>query len=205
MRSVTTTVYNVNELPPKVQNQVITRNRVINITEDWERPILDDFTAIAEILGVSLSPDEPKFTGFYCQGDGASFTGTWMYNADWSRQLEDYDPAEYEPYDIGECLEGIALEYNHVWLHLDRSPHTRHFHDKTVTITDNECLASGGGVTAIPADTQEQLLYQLRRLMRWYYRRLEAEHDYITSDEAVTKTLLDYKLEFLANGEPYND
>jgi hypothetical protein len=205
MRTITTTVYRVDELKPDVRQRVVNEHRLINLNHDWYDAVYDDFTVIAEILGVSLNIGEPKFSGFSSQGDGASFTGTWSYNTQWHKQLTDHAPADTDLHEIGAALEGIALDYDATaWVRLDRTRFTHYVHEKTVTITESECVTSGGDVAFLPVDAEEQILYQLRRLMQWLYQQLQNEYDYLTSDEAIIETLTAHDYEFLADGTIYH-
>jgi hypothetical protein len=65
--------YSFDELPKEAKEKAIEKNRDINIEyTEWYEPIIDDFEYAMEKLG--LTDVEVEFTGFYSQGDGASFT-----------------------------------------------------------------------------------------------------------------------------------
>lgn len=70
--------YSFDELSPEAQKKALENYRDINTDyEDWADPIIEGFIEdMLEKFGVDISRDEIYYTGFYSQGDGASFKGT---------------------------------------------------------------------------------------------------------------------------------
>ena len=65
--------YSFDELPKEVKEKALENNRYINVEyTEWHEPVVEDFEYAMEELG--LKDVEVEFTGFYSQGDGASFT-----------------------------------------------------------------------------------------------------------------------------------
>jgi len=65
--------YSFDELPKEVKEKALENNRYINVEyTEWYEPVVEDFEYAMEELG--LKDVEVEFTGFYSQGDGASFT-----------------------------------------------------------------------------------------------------------------------------------
>lgn len=80
--------YTIDELPAAIRSDVIERERSYeheHIHEDWYEDTFDSIKAELEELG--LHDIEIEFTGFYSQGDGASFTAD-LYSEDKNSFIE---------------------------------------------------------------------------------------------------------------------
>ena len=65
--------YSFEELSPEAKENAIEQNRDINTDHsDWHDPVIEGFEEDMKKLG--LDDIEVRYTGFYSQGDGASFT-----------------------------------------------------------------------------------------------------------------------------------
>ena len=172
-------------------------HRDINANYDWWDSIYDDFSSVCDILGIALDQNEPCFSGFCSQGDGASWTGQYVAR----NHVATYDTApvairEYAPHD--EVLHSIADElcllariYGPVWARVTR--HNAHYvHDMTMSVGEWDYLddVSVADVDFVILEhIEDTLKAQFRALARWLYKSLEAEYDYRTSDEAVAESL----------------
>lgn len=65
--------YTFDQLSDKLKEEAIDRNRDINIFDDWHEFVIDSF--VEDLAEEGVDTDDVQFTGFYSQGDGASFTG----------------------------------------------------------------------------------------------------------------------------------
>ena len=87
-RIIETVVYGIDELSDRAKDAARSWYRQVGLHDEWYDFVYEDFETICRILGVTLatSPvrlygggtrDEPQvnFTGFWNQGDGASFYG----------------------------------------------------------------------------------------------------------------------------------
>tara|TARA_R110000822_G_scaffold170176_3_gene310066 strand:+ start:73 stop:663 length:591 start_codon:yes stop_codon:yes gene_type:complete len=176
---------------------VIDAHRYTNVDYDWWDFVYEEFHHICDILGIALDKNEPSFSGFDSQGDGASWTGRYVARS----HVATYDTApvairEYAPQD--EALHSIADElcllariYGPVWARVTR--HSTHYvHDMTMSVGEWDYLddVSVDDVDfAILERIEETLEAQFRALACWLYERLEAEYDFHTSDEAVAEAL----------------
>ena len=70
------------KLPEDLQQKVIDKNRNINVDDyDWFDTTKSDFHTDLETLG--FYNIDSQFSGFWSQGDGASFTGSYEYAKGW--------------------------------------------------------------------------------------------------------------------------
>ena len=75
MREITIKVYSFNELSKEVQEEVIEKHRLIHTAySDWHQFVIEEWKGRLKEIGFLNA--EICFSGFYNQGDGASFTAT---------------------------------------------------------------------------------------------------------------------------------
>ena len=171
--------------------------------------MVDDFSNICRILGVDLGVNEPRFRGFYSQGDGASWAGTYrperldfvshthvpVYDRA-PAEIRSYAPQDGELHRIADELCLLARIYYPTFADVSRI-HDRYAHEMTMHLSSTEPYVGGGWVDwsdleapdEIICTVEDTLLDLFRDLARWLYRQLETEYDYLTSDEAVAETL----------------
>jgi hypothetical protein len=190
----------------KYSEDFIDKHRDINVDYEWWDSTYDDFKRVCEILGIELDAREPCFSGFWSQGDGASWTGKYRAQGLGYAGLErlaTYDQApakirEHAPED--ETLHSIADElcllgriYHPVYAKVERPYGGNYVHSNTMHVTEweyyDEEIGFEGVDTEIAHHIEETLIAQFRALAGWLYGKLEDEHDYLTSDEAVIETL----------------
>ena len=190
MKTVTVSVYEIIELNDKAIQTAIENHRDINVDHDWWQNVYEDFKSICEILGVET--DDIEFAMF-CQGSGASFTGTYQYKSDALDKIKEYAPNDEKLHAIadalhacGECSATINRQAHH-------SSHensvTIYVYDKDGDYAENE--------------TQDAVIDALRNLMRWLFKSLEEDYEYLTSDEAVVDTIDANAYTFTENGERF--
>lgn len=73
MRIIETKIYPFSELPPKSQQKVCDDYR--ENLHGWDFGTMEDAKQIAVYLGIVNC--DIAYSGFWSQGDGASFTGSW--------------------------------------------------------------------------------------------------------------------------------
>lgn len=184
-------------------------HRDINVDHDWYDSVFDDFRQICKILGIEIDAEEPRFSGFWSQGDGASWTGAYRalrYDLLKGCYIPRYDiapveirqhaPLDTELHRIADELSFLARIYTPTFAAVRRY-RDRYVHEMTMTLHDSEPYSEGeycdwgdlGLATDVVDMIEETLIGLFRDLARWLYRQLENEYDYLTSDEAVADTL----------------
>ena len=179
----TVELFSFAELSEVVQNEVINENRYMLVEYDnWFEYQKEDFHQILELLG--FSNISSSFSGFYNQGDGASFTATWdaaniVNNPEKWQSLKAFE--YFTPY-LDKLLKigGVAQ--------VERISGC-HVHAYTCfTCADNPEL--------------EFELEQLRAdCCNKYYRNLLVEYEYLISDNAIKDYFLSCDwLKYTKNG-----
>lgn len=183
MREVTIKVFQFDELPKKAQEKVLEKFRHINTGHEWYEPVYEGFEEIASEYGIEV--EDMSFSGFYSQGDGASFTGEisdfkkFAEKTGLKRLVRLSDSIEYN---LNMLVKRVTYQY---------------CHNKTVTAS----VYSGGYFPHVENLIEEKLEKVKDELCEKLYRILEEEYCYLTSDEVVADTIRANGYEFTEGGE----
>lgn len=168
---------------------LIERYRDINVRYEWWDATYDNFAEICKILCIELDKNEPSFSGFWSQGDGASFTGHFSpYGVEKAPALmREHAPKDEELHRIADKLCEINLIYfAKFYGDITRSGYYCHSHTMGVEIVVwDEDEDEDYWPDEVFSIVEETFLDLMRDLADWLYKTLEAEYYYLTSDEAV--------------------
>ena len=207
-RVTETTVYQFDELSDEAKEKAREWYRQGNCDDSfWSECTIDAAKEIGKLLGMDI--DKVYFSGFWSQGDGACFEGTWRAGDIKLEKLKEYAPQDKEPQRIGEQLAELAVKYPDGYF---RVKHRGHYSHSGCTSFDVE----------LPNDQEQELEYDspeyksldakinqdhdtlielARDFMDWIYGQLEKEWDYQNSDEQVEELIRSNEYEFLETGE----
>jgi len=203
MRTETIKIMKFTELSEKAQEYAREHNRSYNVDlgSDWSSYTYELMDEVGDALGLTL--EDKRFTGFYSQGDGASFTGFYKHLPGSLSKLKEIQPKELELHEIAQALDSIQKTFDYgLTVTMSRSS-SRYCHENTILFS----------VQA--ADSDDELDYEkyprvwnnlegiFRALMVWFYRQLNLGYDSLISDEAVEHSLIANDQEFLESGENY--
>ena len=190
MRIQETKIYTFDELNEDAKEKALDNCRDINTFDgsEWWNHIYADAKAVAKTLGIDV--DSIYFSGFSSQGDGACFTGTYEYHKGWRAELLDHELFDADLLEIGNALQ--EAQRKAFYTIVARIAHRGHYsHSGCMAIDDDaSCSFDSDGIRDA-----------LRLLADWMYSSLEAEYDYLTSDEAVRESILANEYEFTETGE----
>lgn len=221
------TVYAIDELTPDAREKAIRDHRYCNVDYEWWEFICSEYDARLRALG--FADIDIKFSGFSSQGDGASFT----FRAHFVDLLDTWRKMQHENISNGATLDPIkplpfdmeqyaVLHEAYINTHIYTRRNTHHYvHHNTVDIDYSFTPDADDANEAAPkADGTQWTDDELHALMERFiddleawrvdecddiYKELDAEFDYLTSDDIVTETLLANEVWFLENGTPYHD
>lgn len=180
--------------------------------EDWDgQDTTEDAVQCGRELGIYIETKDVCWSGFWCQGSGASFSGTYHYSADAQRAIKAHAATD-------ETLHAIADDL-HAWANPPRTSFLggeltlcegawstagedtipgatirqsgREVHSGSMSVElddperDDEERAPEGSYWWDVVEREKELLAIMRRFADWIYRQLEAEYEYQTGDEAV--------------------
>jgi hypothetical protein len=209
--------YSFEELSPEAKKNALDEMRDINTEyQGWHEPIIEDFEERMKELGVDGV--EVSYSGFYSQGDGASFTGdvfdtkTFMSkalglkNTEWLDMGEDEKPEDEESrlradlLDIGFDTREKLTPDNFV-IKIERLSN-RYSHENTIKgkvyIEDiPESIEDEIPSQTIEDEIEEKVTNWARSESKDLYRNLERYYDELRSDESVEETIIenDYKFD----------
>ncbi len=159
---------------------------------------VDDFAAIAEIMGVEFDTHEVNlmfgksrrapniyWSVSHCQGDGACFEGTYDYKATAPQAIRDYAPKDAELHRIADQLTVEQIRWGFGLRATLKQTDSHYTHEHTISIDVEDRRDEDRDVS----DAEKAISELLRDLMRWLHAALHAEEDYRNSDEAVDESI----------------
>ena len=202
MREIITskTVYSWEDVvnTPDLLEKVINKNRDINtgMGDDWWSTTYDDWTEKLESLG--YRDIDIRFSGFWSQGDGASFTGNvdtllWI-------EVNDINGKYKRIYDL--------LKEDRIEIYDDRilrDRWTNHVHWNTTSLyfeiqySFGACL-DYANIDALTDELKDDIFKHHQDLNNQIYNDLSASYDYLESDQAVVDALAANEYEFDSEG-----
>lgn len=141
--------------------------------EYWSENVIDDVKEIGAIIGFDI--DNVYFSGFWSQGDGASFTGNLHYAKGASKRIREYAPQDTELHAIADRW--TALQKANFYAISGRVTQNGHYSHSGCTSFEFEDARYCYGWTngGFDEDEAEQIA---RDFMDWIYARLEKEYEF---------------------------
>lgn len=212
--------YSFEELSPAAQQNALDNNRDINVDYDgWEDGVTEGFKE--DMREIGIDDIEISFSGFYSQGDGASFTSEdidtrKLFNeigikSDDALNMETDDERakgqHKEFYDLLDTMEDIGqvernrIKPEEIRVTIERIDN-RHAHFNTVRANVEIWDEPDGWEEpyGFTDKLEDAVTEYIRGLCKDLYRNLEKEYDFLTSDEAVKETLIDNDYQFDEEG-----
>jgi len=139
------------------------------------------------------------FSGFCSQGDGASFEGRVSHAKGSNKRIRDYSPQDAALHGIADRLQAVQRR-NFYQLCAEASHGGRYYHEYCMTVEVTRDSPTGQEPTG---DSEDTVTEALRDLARWLYRQLEAEHDHLTSEDAIEDGIIANEYSFTAGGRRF--
>ena len=205
-------VYTIDELSDAAKENARIWYRDQGLHDEWYDFVYEDFGTICGILGVTLATtavrlygggtrDKPQvwFTGFWNQGDGASFAGRYSHAKGAAEAIRAHAPKDEELHRIADALKEVQ-RHNFYQLSADIRQSGRYCHEYTMAIEVERDSPSWQPPTD---DAEDAVTEALRDLARWLYRQLQAEYEHVTSDEAIDEAMEVNGWTFTAKGNRF--
>lgn len=195
MKTIETVVYNFNELDEKAKEKARAWYREGAFDYEWYDSIYEDATTIAALMGISI--DKIYFSGFYSQGDGACFEGSYTHKEGSLQAVIDYAPQDDKLHAIAA---GLA-KLQHDWKNTLNATikHRGHYYHSGCTEIDVYNRENPYG----NLDCEQDIKDALRSFMDWIYSQLEKEYEYQNSDEQVDVSILANEYTFTETGKRF--
>lgn len=211
MRTETTTrtLYTFAELSPEAQQHALEEQSRFESEIFDPEFVYEDAATIADLFGLDIRQTRhtkndksmPYYTptiyysGFWSQGDGACFEGTYSYKPGALKAVKDHAPLDQELHRIVEALQ--AIQKKNFYQLSARCKHSGHYYHSGCMSVDVDRRDE----KEMAQDAEETVKECLRDFADWIYRSLEAEYDYVTSEEACRESIEANEYEFTEKGE----
>jgi hypothetical protein len=191
------------ELSERAKEVVRDKFRRYNLDHEWWDSLYEDFINVAACLGFSVKPANIFWTGFSCQGDGASFAGMYAGDCNHADQVRAHAPEDEELARIATTLDVLrveaALMANSHW-RAEIQCRAHHYFHSGAMLTANVYLDDDHTNDTGYEHADEIILQAARDLADWLYKALEEEYDYLQSDESIDPLIADYRDRYTEDG-----
>lgn len=205
-RVIERTVYKFSELSDKAKEAAREKERSTERHDDWWDAVYEDAVTCADLLGISIDERTERtskgrvykntcifFSGFWSQGDGASFTGHYSSAPNIVERISEHAPLDTELRSIAEGLTLLQVTTrlkNGGTLNGIITTSGRYSHSGTM-----ECSATyidpNGNDSEPTEEVTKDLLVLMRRFADWIYSQLEEDDEYLSSNECIDERLAD--------------
>ena len=193
-RVIEKTVYQFNELSDKAKERARAWYRGADDDSFWEECVLEDAAQCAEILGISIKKNGIYYSGFWSQGDGASFVGSYAYKKGAAKAIRDHAPQDTTLHEIADSLqEAQRVNFYGAECTITHRGHYQH----------SGCMSFDWENPNRPDVLREEdsLTQPLRNFADWIYSQLEQEYKYQNANAQVDESILANGYEFTSEGE----
>jgi hypothetical protein len=192
---IKTTVYQYDELTPEAQEKARDWFRSASEGDNfYSEYVTEDATTIGALMGITI--DNVYWSGFWSQGDGACFIGSYRYTKGATKAIKAYAPQDKELHRIAEELQSLQRK-NFYSLTARMAHRGRYQHSGCMSVDVED---SRDQYRATPEDDLTQLM---RDFADWIYKQLKSAYEYDNSDESVSKNIRCNEYTFTESGKRY--
>lgn len=176
-----------------IVEKILDKNRQVNVDYNgWWDGVYEGFCEKANSEGFMVTADNISFSGFWSQGDGASFTCT-VNVLDFIKHHKMV--TQYRNL-VNAIKNGKVAEYTEVY----RSSH-HYSHENTCSVSSIAVYEDVSTNVESNIDELEQIINRRRyNLCKELYKDLEGDYEGLTDDECVEETLRCNEYEFDMSG-----
>jgi len=209
---IQTNVYRLAEPSDAAKEEARAWFRERGFDYDWYDAVHEDFQRIAEILGIDLTTRTVRlrgggsrqppciwFSGFWSQGDGACWEGSYAYAKNAPARIRAYAPQDEGLHGIADTLHAVQRR-NFYQLRAQASHRGRYYHEYCMAISVERDSPTWQDMTP---DAEQIVIDALRDLARWLYRQLEREYQYLSSDGVIDETIIANDYTFTKKGRRF--
>ena len=171
MERVQIDAYKITELSQEAKERALSW-MIEGLDYEWWDSVYDDAKEAGKCLGIRV--DDISFSGFYSQGVGCCFSGSYSYRKGWKKALEAYLPKDQELIRIGQELQSIQR---------------KSFFSLAGEIKGNDRYWRTNIDLHWQYSEQEQAINDaLSNFADWIYDNLQREYEWLTSEEQLIET-----------------
>lgn len=202
MKTIETKVYEFSELSDAAKKKARDWYREVSSDDTFgAKCVINDAKRIFALCGIDI--DNVYYSGFWSQGDGACFEGTWRASGVKVGAVKEEAPVDEELHRIAAEFERIAalfpyasftVKHRGFYQHENCTEFSFSFPDES----DNESEATLASVRA-----EKDLEKAAKDAMRWIYKTLEKEYEWRNADEQVDECIEANEYTFTEDGERF--
>jgi hypothetical protein len=198
MKKIEIEVYSFDELSEEAKQKAIQQVRESDYPYDyWDDDILDNWKEKLENLGY---PDaEIAYSGFWSQGDGASFTCT---NVNVEMFLERQEQTNFKR--LLHLIKKEHVEVDTATVKRDKYHYYVHYNTITANVslyfTNERVFSTHPRIEEIFEEVENAIQQEIINLSQEIYSELNKEYDSLTTDEAIIGEIKAGEHEFYKNG-----
>lgn len=182
------TVFKLEELSQQAQEKAHGDWAQHALDHDWWEFVYEDAATVGELMGIDLRTRNVKtlqgaryapniwFSGFWSQGDGACFEGTYSYRRGSVKAVKEHAPQDEVLHRLAQDLAKVQKPFFYK-LEAEVKHRGHYYHSGCTSITVEHAEDTYRDI----ANAEEDIQQILREFMDWIYRQLEKEYEYQTS------------------------
>lgn len=202
MKTKTVILYEFNELSEASKEKARQWWRECSAGDSyWSESVIDEAKEEGKKMGIDI--DSIYFSGFYQQGSGACFEGTWhACDVKAGETAKDWgdSPATKEISRIAAEFEETAKNFPNASFSVKHSGHYYHEFSTSFNVSLGEDEDNGSISQEEWSRAEGDLIETARDYMRWIYKQLEKEYEYQNSDEVIDELLESNEYTFREDG-----
>lgn len=152
--------------------------------DDWWEHTYEDASTIAELMGIDIDTKRggrsPAISFDLGNNGGLAFEGSYRYAKGSVAKVKAYAPSDKEIHGIALALQETQREH----FYKLRASVTGKRRDDGINVTVEK-----DDVWECPRDAEDGITDALEDFAHWIYKRLQAEEEYLTSDETVDESI----------------
>lgn len=154
----------------------------------YEDTIVDVCENILPHFGLTVSYKDVEFTGFWSQGDGASFAGSFRFSDVNPSELKSACPTEVELHELAAELQVLADDHPNIEGKVIKlSSRYSHSHTMSIGVYSTPDGDYCNEETEAFEKSEDSLLRIFRNLADWLYSRLNSEYDFHLADATASQ------------------
>ena len=195
MRQAVIEVYQFSELSESAKEKAREWYRQGAFDYPWWEFVYESAKDAAKLMGIDI--EDIFFSGFWSQGDGACFVGSYQYRKGAAADIRKEFPTDTGLQRIAEDLQDAQRR---AFYSLEASIRHRGRHSHAYSMAIEVQRADDKEMSD---DLEDAIASALRDFADWIYQRLEEEFDWLNADEQVDDAIIANGYEFTEDGEVY--
>lgn len=190
------TLYSFEELSEQAQNYAIEKeSQAQSELFDASDYIIDDIKTLFELFGLNI--DRIYYSGFWSQGDGACFEGSYRFKKGGLQALKDYAPRDIELHDLVRQLNRLSRD-NFYRMSFNTVHRGHYYHENSMNIEcDRSDIERYNEITVVNEDDIHEVI---KDLARYIYKCIRYEYESVTSYEVCKEHLQYIDCEYTVEG-----